>query len=82
MIELLVIGPTFQRTMNVQWIRAFTPTGNLIIQPGHVPVIMLLSPSKNIELGLPDGSIEYIELPAGILKVTRTKATIIADISS
>ena len=79
MIECRIIGPTLQRLINVSWIGVTTPTGNLIIQEGHAPAIMILSPFKKIEFGFADGSVESIELQGGILQVERTRATIIVN---
>jgi F0F1-type ATP synthase epsilon subunit len=78
-IELTFIKPTSQRIVMVQWLRAETPTGNLIIKTGHAPLITLLSPFKAIEFGLEDGSIEHYPLPGGILEIQRTKAIVIID---
>jgi F0F1-type ATP synthase epsilon subunit len=79
MIELHIMGPTSRRTMTVHWIGVETPTGNLIVQEGHAPMVTLLSPFKNLELGLSDGSTQQLEVKGGILSVNRTSATIIID---
>jgi F0F1-type ATP synthase epsilon subunit len=75
-MEISIISPVMQRTVTVEWIEVNTPTGNLVIQPGHAPLITMLSARQVCILGLPNGKQESF-ITGGILKVDRNKALLI-----
>ena len=41
-MKLVIISPQNRYEYDVEWIEAFTPSGSLIIQQGHVPIILTL----------------------------------------
>ena len=78
-MEVTILTPVTKRTVTVAWVEANTPTGNYIIQLGHAPMILILSPNKDLIFHLPNGKQEIINVKDGLLEVTRTTTTAILD---
>ncbi|HRN78404.1 MAG TPA: hypothetical protein PLU71_04135 [Candidatus Dependentiae bacterium] len=72
-MELHITSPEKTQIFEVEWVEAFTPTGSFIIQPGHAPTILMLSPGKKLIFGLKNNTEQSITIPRGILEVTRTQ---------
>jgi F0F1-type ATP synthase epsilon subunit len=72
-MELHITSPEKTEIFTVEWIEAFTPTGSFIIQAGHAPTVLMLSPGKKLIFGLKNKSEQSITIPHGILEVMRTK---------
>ena len=73
------IRPTSENTLQVNWIALETTSGNRVIQKGHVPFLARLKPNAELTLETDKQVKESMTLPAGVLHVTRTSATIIID---
>lgn len=76
---LYIITPTEQRTLTSAWIEVETITGNLVIQDGYAPSLILLKPHTQVTIGLPNDAQESFEIAGGILEIIRTKATLILE---
>lgn len=72
-MELYITSPEKTEVFTTEWIEAFTPSGSFIIQQGHAPTILILSPGKPLLFGFKDKTEKSITIPRGILEVTRTK---------
>lgn len=78
MIKLIIISPTSKIEHEVVWIEANTPDGNFVIQPGHIPTTLMLSPGKELVYCFQTGKHETINLKkGGILHLTRKNATVL-----
>lgn len=77
--ELTCITPTSNKTIMVQWLELETPTGNLVIQEGHTPLITSLKPQCEVRFATTSGLIEGLEIRGGIAKIDRKSALIIVD---
>ena len=77
-MELHIISPESTLMFRVVWVEVNTPVGNFVIQPGHVPTVLLLEPNKAVKFRLDNGKQEAVLIKDGILEVTRTTATVIA----
>ena len=75
-MKLVIVSPQHKYEYDVEWIEAFTPSGNLIIQEGHAPIILTLVPGFDLSFLLPTtGEKKIIKLTRhGFLEVNRTSA--------
>ncbi|HJZ24521.1 MAG TPA: hypothetical protein VJ201_08795 [Candidatus Babeliales bacterium] len=78
-MELEIITPSSIETSTINWIEINTPTGNLILQTGHVPSIFTLIPGKEVIFEHINGEQESILIQDGLIHITRTKSTIIIN---
>jgi len=76
-MELHIISPEQTLIHPVAWVEAETIAGSFVIQPGHAPTILLLSPDKELIFCLINGKQESLVVPRGILEVSRTTVTLI-----
>lgn len=75
-----IISPTSKRTMIVTWLELESMRGNLVIQPGYAPSIIMLKPNSTIKVGFSNNTTESFNMLSGILQVTRDYAQLILDI--
>jgi len=75
-MELTIISPLRTQLFKIAWIELNTPVGNFIIQPGHAPTILSLTPDQKITFCLANGKRESLFVPQGITEITRTSTTI------
>jgi F0F1-type ATP synthase epsilon subunit len=80
-MKMLLISPFAQRDVTVAWIELNTPTGNLIILPGHAPTIISISPDTPLTYCLKNGKKETILVHRGMADIGRDVATIMVDSS-
>ncbi len=74
-MKLVVVSPQHKHEYVVEWIEALTPTGSLIIQPGHAPIIVTLLAGSDFSFLLPTGEKKLVKLQRpGFLEVNRTSA--------
>lgn len=78
-MELHIISPEQTVIHSVAWVEAKTIAGNFVIQPGHAPTILLLSPDKELIFCLINGKQESLLVPRGILDISRTTVTLIIN---
>lgn len=64
---------TTQKTVEheVDWIELNTPVGNMVIQQGHAPMIIELSPGYECIYQVSNGSTESIMIVQAVAHVTR-----------
>ncbi len=78
-MNFTILGPEEKKTFKISWLEVNTPQGNFVIQLGHVPTILLLSPNQPITFRLNSGKQETIIIPGGILEVTRSSALLLLN---
>ena len=76
-MDLHIISPDYELTKKIAWIELNTPRGNYIIQQGHIPFIIPLSPQEPLTFQLESGKQQTIDVLDGIVEVTRTKVIVI-----
>ncbi len=76
-MKLEISTPEYHTFHEVGWLEINTPTGNYVIQIGHVPMILTLSAHKPLTFRLKTGKQESINVLHGIVKINRESATII-----
>lgn len=76
-MKLLIVSPFAKKSFDVAWIELNTPIGNFVIQPGHAPMVLTLSPYKEITFCLTSGKQESFAIKQGIIDITRTQATLL-----
>jgi len=78
-MELRVVTPQHMKKYTITWIDLYTPEGNLVIQPNHAPIILILLPGKEVTFCLKNGKQESIMVSQGIIEVMRTYATLLIN---
>jgi F0F1-type ATP synthase epsilon subunit len=78
-MKLVIMSPFTKKKFDVAWIELNTPVGNFIIQPGHAPTLLALSPHKEIVFCLSSGKQESYVIKQGIIDITRTGATLLLN---
>ncbi len=78
-MKLTIISPYEKKVYAISWIELNTPVGNFVIQPGHVPTVLTLSPGEKITFGLANGKRESCTVHQGIAHITRDSATILLN---
>ncbi len=76
-MKLEVVSPTEHTTYAVAWLELNTPVGNFVIQEGHVPMVVTVSPNKPIIFRLKSGKQKHIIPRHGIADIQRNSATLI-----
>jgi F0F1-type ATP synthase epsilon subunit len=79
-MELIIVSPDYELNKTVAWIEINTPKGNYIIQKGHVPFIISLSPNEPVTYQLESGKKETIIVQSGTADINRTKIMLIIRI--
>lgn len=69
-----------KKSFDVAWLEVNTAEGNFVMQRGHAPMILILSPNKPLIYCLQNGSEESTTIPGGILHITREQATVIVTV--
>lgn len=78
-MDLHIISPQLTQTFSVAWLEINTPAGNFVIQRGHVPMILILSPDQAITFRLTNGKQDSIMIRQGLVEITRISATILMN---
>jgi len=78
-MKLDIISPSVSCTYEVAWVELNTAAGNMIIQPGHAPLVITLSPHKQIIYCLKNGKQEVFIPTRAVAEVTRTHITILVS---
>lgn len=76
-IQLTIISPTEQEIHEIIWLEINSPAGNFVIQPGHAPMLITLTPQVPIMYCLQNGKVLSQVITGGILKITPLEARII-----
>ncbi len=74
-MKLIISTPLDRSEYSVAWLEVNTPTGNYVIQQGHAPTILVLSPLKPLTFRLKSGKKETLTVKHGVVKINRTSAT-------
>jgi F0F1-type ATP synthase epsilon subunit len=78
-MELTIITPLQKNLYTIAWIELNTEQGNFVIQLGHVPMIITLSPHEKVTFCLNNGKRESLMVRQGIAHITRTTTTLILN---
>ena len=78
-MELTVITPNQTSRFSIVWLELNTPTGNMVIQPGHAPMILILAPNQSTIFRLKSGKQESIVIRHGIADIRRNRATLVIN---
>jgi len=78
-MELTVITPHETAEYSIVWLELNTPTGNLVIQPGHAPTILILASHQPAVFRLKNGKQESVTIRHGIADIRRDRATLVVN---
>lgn len=76
-MQLQIVSPEKKEIFEAIWVEFNTPTGNYIIQPGHAPMILALSPKQPFIFAHKNGKEEIVMVERGIAEINRTQVTIL-----
>jgi F0F1-type ATP synthase epsilon subunit len=76
-MKLHIISPIDKKTYTIAWLEINTPIGNFVIQPGHIPTMLTLSPHKPLIFRLRTGKQETLLVQQGFVDITRDVATVL-----
>lgn len=77
-MELTIVSPFEKKVIQIAWIEVNTPVGNFVMQRGHAPMIVSLSPNNNITMCLANGKHETLAAQqGGLLEINRTQARLL-----
>ena len=76
-MKLIISTPFTHREVDVAWLEVNTPTGNYVIQRGHAPMILSLSPNQKFSFRLKSGKEEFLIIRQGMITVNRDETTAI-----
>lgn len=76
-MQLTIISPKEKKTYRVLWVEINTPSGNFVIQAGHAPTIVMISPGQPLLFCLENGKQETINPESGIVHVNRTHISLL-----
>ena len=79
MTKLEIIRPLSKQEFSVVWLELNTPEGNFVIQPKHAPMVLTLSPNKDVIFCLKNGKQQSITVQYGVAEITREKTTILLN---
>ena len=74
---LHIVCSSYNKKVEIAWLELNTDIGNFVIQPGHAPTVLILSPHKRVTYCLTTGKQESLEVEQGIVDIERTQATMI-----
>jgi len=77
-VKLTIVSPFTEKTFDIAWLEIETPAGNFVIQPGHAPMVVTLTPHKKINIGLANGKQECLMISQGIVEISCTQITLIS----
>lgn len=78
-MELIIVTPSGKQVYVVSWVEINTPTGNYVIQQGHVPTAFTLSPGKPLVYSLANGKQETLMIENAIVDVSRTSVLVLMN---
>lgn len=78
-MELTILSPLQEQKFSVTWLEINTAVGNFVIQPGHVPMVVTLTPHQKLTFGLKNGKRESLSVVEGVAHITRGDATVILN---
>lgn len=76
-MKLIISTPLNRSEYSVAWLEINTPTGNYVVQKGHAPTILVLSPLKPLTFRLKTGKKETLIVKHGVVKIDRTSSTVV-----
>lgn len=76
-MKLFMVSISDKKSFDIAWLEVNTPEGNFVMQRGHAPMILILSPNKPLVYCLQNGQEESTTIPGGILHITREEATVV-----
>lgn len=75
-MELRVLSPTQDRTVNIEWLEINTPAGNLVIQNNHAPFIANILQNSVVKL-FAENKVQEISVATGSIKVLNNVVTLL-----
>lgn len=76
-MKLDILTPRETKTFTIAWLELNTATGNMVVQRGHVPMIVNLMPNQPIIFRLKNGKQEIITPRQGVAEIDREEIRIL-----
>ncbi len=81
-MKLTIFSSTQTQKYDINYLEVETSAGNFVILDGHAPLLLFLKPQQPIIFSrthAPDSKEKQTLVHGGILKITRTGATVITN---
>ena len=78
-MNLTILSPEEKKVHAIAWIEVNTAVGNFVIQPTHVPTVLVVLPNQPITICLANGKKETFSTSGGVLEVRRNSALLLID---
>ncbi len=72
-MKLIIKTPKATHEYDTAWVEINTSTGNMVIQPGHAPSIIILTPYKPLLYKMTSGKEETVMITRGVVEISRTQ---------
>ncbi len=79
-MKLHIVTTQKNSEFSIDWIEFNTPVGNMVIQEGHVPMIIELSTGYELLYQITNGPSESMMIVQGVAHVTRSGVKILLPI--
>ena len=78
-MQLHIVSPLRTQQHEIVWIELNSNAGNFIIQSGHAPMLLVLTPHQETVFKLKNGKDEAFIVHQGIAEITRESVTLIIN---
>ena len=78
-MKLTIIKSSKKKEFKVIWVELETPVGNFIIAKGHAPMVVTLSPNKQIIFQLETGKEVSENISGGIANISRHEVQLLLE---
>ncbi len=78
-MKLVITSPLAAHEYQVAWVELHTSKGSFVIQHGHAPMVLPLSPDKDIIFQLKSGKMESLVIAQGIADIDRDSINLIVN---
>jgi len=80
-MKLSIVDTEKVTTYDVAWVELNTPAGNMVIQAGHVPMMIELLPEHELLFELLNGEQKSMMIVQGFAHVMRTEVKILIPLA-
>lgn len=78
-MKVMIIRTSGVQEFHANWIELNAQSGNMVVQSGHAPAIILLQKHEPITIQTTSNKIETLMVRDGVVRVERTQVTILLD---
>lgn len=80
-MKLIIVDVEKTIEHDVSWVELNTPVGNMVIQEGHVPIIIELQPEEELLFETLEGKKDSLIITQAVAHVTRSEVKILLPLA-